>query len=171
MNSASSVQNSVLEDVRSLCAQSSQRFNSTQLEEARLPPRNPTANSLGPLPLPFPTLVSPFHSVLFAAHVLIVQECAGSPPRLTAEAAKLSSESSSRCSLLEIHFGAGGAAVESCLLMSAMVSIHVVRLTLSGEGEGREKPIKCWLSVNVSKEVHQQKEPRHTGGLSCFTLF
>lgn len=24
-------------------------------------------------------------------------------------------------------------------------------------GEGREKPIKCWLSVNVKEKVHQQK--------------
>ena len=58
MNSASSVQNSVLEDVRSLCSQSSQRFDSTQLEEARPSPRNPT-------PHPFPHYSLPFHSVLF----------------------------------------------------------------------------------------------------------
>ena len=48
----------------------------------------------------------------------------------------------------------------------------IVRLSDSWrEGEGREKPIKCWLSVNVSKEMHQQKEPGHTGELSCFALF
>ena len=117
MNSASSVQNSVLEDVRSLCSQSSQRFDSTQLEEARPSPRNPT-------PHPFPHYSLPFHSVLFAAHILIVQDCAGFPPRLRAEAAELSSESFSHSSLLEIYFGAGGAAMESRLLMSAMVLIH-----------------------------------------------
>lgn len=80
-----------------------------------------------PLPHPCPHNSLSFHLVPFAAHILIVPECAkcaGSPPRLRAEAEKLSSESFGHSSLLEIYFGTEGAAVESRLLMSAMVSIH-----------------------------------------------
>ena len=65
-------------------------------------------------PHPFPHNSLSFHLVPFAAHILIVPECAecaGSPPRLRAEAEKLSSESFGHSSPLEIYFGTGGAVV------------------------------------------------------------
>ena len=177
MNSTSSVQNSVLEDVSSLCAQSSQRVRSTQLEDARLSPRNPTENLLGPPPPPpFPTQFSliPSRSIC-CTHFDCPRMCrmCWLPTQAEGQGWK--------AVLWELRslFAAGNLlwnwrghhGVPLAYVSNGFNTSSLDWLTLRGVGEGREKPIKCWLSVNVRKEVRQQKEPGHMEELFCLALF
>ena len=129
MNSTSCILNSVLEGVRILCTyrELTERMHDIQPEDERPSLKSPTVNWLGSSRCPtLSHTVLPYSIPFCLLHKfsLSLQKCPDSPPRLRTVAEKLSSETFSHLSLLEVYFGAVGAAMESCLLMSAVVSIH-----------------------------------------------
>lgn len=146
------------------CAlRASQEFNSTQLEEAR-----PSRESH---PHPFPHILSiPFCSV-HCTHFDYPRLCR-LPTQAEGRGCKAVLWELQLLFAAEICFGAGGAAMESHLLMSAMVLTIIIRLQwLSGGGRGEGETHQMLVVGKCpGKRCISRRARAHRGGF-CLALF